>query len=194
MTEIDYKYCLAFLLILSAMIRGVYEIKYKKTEKIIAYFEGRERFFVIGVGFFLSVPAVVYLLTDWLDFFSITLTNSWRIFGILLMFANVLFFLWVHISLGNNWSPIVELNKTHILITQGPYKYIRHPMYASIFIHCIALWLVTANIFIGLCAFLSFAIIYPFRIKSEEKMMIDKFGDEYKNYIKKTGRLFPKIF
>jgi protein-S-isoprenylcysteine O-methyltransferase Ste14 len=110
------------------------------------------------------------------------------------MLINILFFLRIHIVLGENWSPILEIGKEQTLVTSGPYKYVRHPMYTCFFVHAITLWLITANHLVGAVAFSSFAIIYPIRVVAEEKMMIEQFGKSYEDYIKKTGRLWPKLF
>jgi len=67
-------------------------------------------------------------------------------------------------------------------------------MYASFFIHCFALWMISANHIVGLSALLSFGAMYPFRVKTEERMMTDKFGEQYIQYMKRTWQLLPKFF
>ena len=66
-------------------------------------------------------------------------------------------------------------------------------MYLSMWIYAIFLGLVLSNIFIEFCGIVTWANLYFIRISNEEKMMLDTFGEEYKEYIKNTGRLLPKI-
>jgi protein-S-isoprenylcysteine O-methyltransferase Ste14 len=57
---------------------------------------------------------------------------------------------------------------------------------------CIALSLLTANwIFVAVCALSAGGLLW--RVPKEEKMMIEAFGEEYKVYMQRTGRFFPRI-
>jgi protein-S-isoprenylcysteine O-methyltransferase Ste14 len=103
------------------------------------------------------------------------------------------YFWWIHKTLGVNWSPTLEIRKGHQLIKAGPYKRIRHPMYSQIWLWTIAQFLIISNIFAGLSGILAWTILYFIRVPSEEKMMIEIFGDEYIEYMKQTGRVFPKL-
>ena len=87
----------------------------------------------------------------------------------------------------------VELREGHELITNGLYARIRHPMYAAIFLFSIAQGLLLANWLAGWGALVAFASLYFARVQSEEKLMLDTFGDEYRDYIRRTGRLFPSL-
>ena len=194
MEEQQYKIILGTLILVASITRGYYEIRYLGFERIKAHYEGRERIFVGVVGLCMMLPALIFIFSHTLDFASFTLSDHIRLSGCILMMLNILFFFWIHYTLGRNWSPILEIFKDQSLITTGPYKFIRHPMYTSIFIHVFALLPVTANWAVGLVAILSFSIIYPFRVKSEEQMMIEQFGDRYKEYMKQTGRLLPRLF
>jgi protein-S-isoprenylcysteine O-methyltransferase Ste14 len=112
----------------------------------------------------------------------------WSGFG--LGIISVGLFAWTHTILGRFWSPYLQLRPGHRLITDGPYARIRHPMYSAIVGWLMALGLVAANwialIFAGLGA-LNFLL----RIQGEEKMMLQQFGDEYREYMKRTGQLLP---
>ena len=110
----------------------------------------------------------------------------------ILIIGTVLFYL-SHKELADNWSPFLEIKDRQKLIKTGIYKYIRHPMYLSMWIYAIFLGLVLSNIFIEFCGIVTWANLYFIRISNEEKMMLDTFGEEYKEYIKNTGRLLPKI-
>ena len=79
------------------------------------------------------------------------------------------------------------------LIQNGPYKYIRHPMYLSMWLFAFFQGFLLSNIFIEIFGILAWSNLYFIRINNEEKIMIDIFGNEYKEYIENTGRIFPKL-
>jgi protein-S-isoprenylcysteine O-methyltransferase Ste14 len=128
----------------------------------------------------------------WIDAFSFPLPAWLRWTGFAVGVITVVFWTWTQIHLDTQWSAQLQLTKNHHLVTTGPYAYIRHPLYMSIFGWCISLTLLTANwIFFVLCV-LSFAGLL-WRIPKEEQMMIGAFGDEYKAYMQRAGRFFPRL-
>ncbi len=99
-------------------------------------------------------------------------------------------FAWTHVTLGRFWSTCLQLRPDHRLITVGPYARIRHPMYAAILGWMMSLGLVAGSWIPFVFAALS-ALNFILRIQPEEKMMLQQFGDEYRAYMKRTGRLLP---
>jgi protein-S-isoprenylcysteine O-methyltransferase Ste14 len=84
------------------------------------------------------------------------------------------------------------LREEHKLITSGPYKRIRHPMYLGIFIYTTGLMLISSDLLVFI--FFAFSIwVNYIRIPDEEQMMIDEFGDEYREYMKHSGKLLPRL-
>jgi protein-S-isoprenylcysteine O-methyltransferase Ste14 len=116
-----------------------------------------------------------------------------RIIGPVASFFGLLFLWWIHRKLGDHWSPMAEVIEEHKLVTKGPYRYIRHPMYTVFYIFSLSIWLGFSNWFIGIFSFLPVHILCTVRIKAEEKMLIEEFGREYTEYIKKTGSILPKF-
>jgi protein-S-isoprenylcysteine O-methyltransferase Ste14 len=110
--------------------------------------------------------------------------------GVALGVTSMGLFAWTHAVLGKFWSTCLQLRRGHRLITAGPYARIRHPMYSAILGWMTSLGLVAGSwvplVFAGLAA-LNFIL----RIQPEEKMMLQEFGDEYRAYMKRTGRLLP---
>jgi protein-S-isoprenylcysteine O-methyltransferase Ste14 len=144
---------------------------------------------------FLALVAflVMYLAgAVWINAFLFPLPGWLRWLGFTLGLLAVVFWTWTQIHLDTQWSAQLQLTRGHRLITTGPYTRIRHPLYAGILGCCISLVLLTANwIFVAFCASLFAGLLW--RIPKEEQMMIDAFGDEYKAYMQRTGRLFPKF-
>ena len=99
-----------------------------------------------------------------------------------------------HIELGKNWSISLDLREGHQLVTSGLYRHVRHPMYASIFLYAVGQALVVPNWIVGPANLVAFFVLFAVRVQSEEQMMADKFGDQYRNYMAKTKRLIPGIW
>ena len=99
-------------------------------------------------------------------------------------------FAWTHVTLGRFWSTCLQLRPDHRLVTAGPYARIRHPMYSAILGWMMSLGLVAANWMPFVFAAMT-ALNFTLRIRPEEKMMLQQFGDEYRKYMKRTGRLLP---
>ena len=80
-----------------------------------------------------------------------------------------------------------------MLVTDGPYRWIRHPMYTAFYVLHIAVFFLTANWFIGLTWLAGLTIIIVLRVKREEAMLLARFGDKYNSYMERTGRFLPHI-
>lgn len=136
---------------------------------------------------------LIYTFSHWLDFADYTLPTWAGWLGVVIL-AFALYVFWrAHKDLGLNWSPSLEIREKHELITKGIYGLIRHPMYASQWLWVIAQPLLLQNWIAGFLNLIIFIPFYVLRVKAEEKMMLDSFGEEYKNYLQKTGAVFPKL-
>jgi protein-S-isoprenylcysteine O-methyltransferase Ste14 len=100
--------------------------------------------------------------------------------------------LWTHHSLGKNWSATVEIRGEQTLVTSGPYRWVRHPMYTAFFVNGLATLLVSANWVIG-GGWLGQGIVAATRVGDEEALMIEEFGDQYRAYMQHTGTFLPRI-
>lgn len=136
---------------------------------------------------------VIYAATNWLDFANYTLPIWAGWLGVALLVGALVVFWRSHADLGLNWSPSLEIREKHELITRGIYSVIRHPMYASQWLWVTAQPLLLQNWAAG---FLNLAVFIPFyflRVKEEEQLMLEQFGDDYRSYKQKVGAIFPKI-
>ncbi|MBC7876173.1 MAG: isoprenylcysteine carboxylmethyltransferase family protein [Anaerolineales bacterium] len=140
-------------------------------------------------GFILPL---IYSLTNWLDFANYSLPTWAGWLGVILAIGAVIVFWKSHADLGLNWSPSLEIREKHELITRGIYGIIRHPMYLSQWILAIAQPLLLQNWIAGFTNLLAFIPFYFLRVQAEEKMMLESFGDEYRDYMNKTGSVLPK--
>ena len=108
--------------------------------------------------------------------------------AVLLLIAVILFYL-VHSSLGRSWSGFIGLLEDHKLVKYGPYKYIRHPMYTSVLLLDISIFLLTTSWLLTLTFLLVFLVVAS-RIPKEQEIMLDQFGDEYREYKKQRECYF----
>jgi protein-S-isoprenylcysteine O-methyltransferase Ste14 len=119
---------------------------------------------------------------------------SWlRLAGAFIAVLALVWFIWIHRSLGNNLSVRLKIKDSQELVTDGPYRWIRHPMYTAFFVLHVAAFLLTANWFIGLTWMGGLTAIIFLRVKREETMLLSAFGSEYRSYMENTGRFVPII-
>ncbi len=144
-----------------------------------------------GVG--LAAP-LFYLFTPWLDFANYDLPGWMGWIGTA-AFVGALLLLWrSHADLGRNWSAILQIRQEHTLITNSIYRHIRHPMYAAHLLWAIAQGLLLENWLAGWILLVTFIPMYLVRAPKEEQMMLDNFGEEYRNYISRTGGIIPRLW
>lgn len=94
--------------------------------------------------------------------------------------------------LGKNWGNQVVIYDDHTLVTNGVYKIVRHPLYASIIWMIYAIGIIYSNYLIIILNTLVFIPFMTYRSIQEEREL-DKTFKEYKDYKKRVGRFFPKI-
>jgi len=114
--------------------------------------------------------------------------------GALCLGANFWLFYRAHADLGTNWSMTLEVRKEHRLVSSGVYMRVRHPMYSAIFLYALAQALLLPNWIAGPASMVAFTLMFAFRLGPEERMMIDRFGEEYRAYMSRTARLVPGIW
>jgi protein-S-isoprenylcysteine O-methyltransferase Ste14 len=173
-------------------IRGVYNGRTKSNQKEVSRVDWRERSLLVVVTVGCMLLPLVYLFTPWLSFADYRLP-AWAPWCGTAVMAFALWLFWrSHADLGQNWSISLEIRQGHTLVTNGVYRSIRHPMYASIWLFGLAQGLMLANWLAGWSAFAAFAVMYFVRTPREEQLMLERFGDAYREYMRRTGRLFPR--
>jgi len=196
--EMFYRILFVVLYALFFSVRGYYRfVKPKRSEPEIV--EERKEFgkaevvisFAI-LGYYGTV--ILYLLNPpWLAWSQIsTYPELIRWIGVLLTLSSVPFLWWIHRTLDRQYSPCLQIKESHSLITEGPYSRVRHPMYTVLNMFSFGVSLVTAN-FLVIGFALLVIIPFPFVARKEEQMLIETFGEEYYEYMNRTGRFFPKL-
>ncbi|HZB10965.1 MAG TPA: protein-S-isoprenylcysteine O-methyltransferase [Rubrobacter sp.] len=144
----------------------------------------------------LLVPTI-YALTPWLDRADYRLSPVAERraggLGAIFLVLSLLLFWRSHADLGRNWSPSLQLREEHQLVTRGVYRHVRHPMYASEFLWIVAQALLLRNWIAGPAGAASFLPLYALRVPREERMMLERFEEEYRAYMGRAGRVFPRL-
>jgi len=112
--------------------------------------------------------------------------------GLILNVAGMAFLVWARQRLGRNWSQTVSAKEEPELVTSGPYRYIRHPMYTGGFIACLGSAIVAGGAFVFLLLFLG--AIFLWRVGAEDKLMEQQFPNEYPDYKKRTKAVIPFVW
>lgn len=179
-------------IVIEIVIRAPYSKKRKAETMSDRRITAQEKalLFLLLLGMF--ILPVVYAASSWLDFATYA-RPSWAGWVGAAILAGALLVFWrAHVDLGLNWSPSLEIRQKHELITRGIYGVIRHPMYASQWLWVVAQVLLLPNWLAGWVNLIVFIPFYWLRVRAEEKMMLDTFGDPYRDYMSKVGGVIPK--
>jgi protein-S-isoprenylcysteine O-methyltransferase Ste14 len=123
---------------------------------------------------------------------SLPLSGWLRWMGVGVFAIAAVLFLWTVHVLGPNLTDTVVTRRAHTLVSSGPYRYVRHPFYAAGFLLFLASSLIAANWFL-LAGVTLVYILIAIRTRTEEKNLVARFGDDYRAYMKQTGRFWPLI-
>jgi protein-S-isoprenylcysteine O-methyltransferase Ste14 len=144
-------------------------------------------------GLILWLSPLVYLLNPaWMAWSKIGLPEWVRWLGVGLGILCIFGIYWLFSSIGSGITPTSATRKEHQLVTSGPYRWVRHPLYTVGSSMFIAFGMIADNWFIALLGVLAF-IGMAARTPKEEANLVEKFGDEYREYMKRTGRFFPRL-
>lgn len=115
------------------------------------------------------------------------------ILGIALFFVGLGLYFASRLYLGRFFSEKVRIRSDHKLITKGPYRYIRHPIYAGEMLYFLSIPLIFSSIY-DFVIMLAIIPMLLYRIRCEEKVPSSKFGQEYEEYAHNTWRLVPFLY
>jgi protein-S-isoprenylcysteine O-methyltransferase Ste14 len=193
---------IAFFIVLGAMLlmRIAFSLRVRQQgERTIPDRQAIQR---EGVGLFASrvvlflmliASLVLYSLNHpWMSTLEFPVPGWLRWVGFAIGWLSIGLATWAELELGRQFSPQLQLRQAHKLITTGPYTYLRHPLYTALYGFGLSLALVSANwFFFGffLLSLLGLGIWVP----REEKMLMERFGEEYRRYMERTGRYGPRL-
>ena len=180
------------------ILRFPHERQYRQVEKTDRRISPAENALLAGLTLGSGVLPLIYSLTPWLAFADYPGSPAAKtllgIGGVGFLAASLWLFGRSHHDLGVNWSPSLEINTQQTLVTQGVYARIRHPMYTSQLLWCIAQLFLMHNWIAGWAGLVAFLPMLLVRMPNEERMMLDHFGNDYRAYCARTGRIAPRLF
>jgi protein-S-isoprenylcysteine O-methyltransferase Ste14 len=144
------------------------------------------------VGIISMVARMAFREAGWLNGLLWQRTLLTGLFGDAMALAGLAVMLWARVTIGRNWSGGVVLKEDHELVTSGPYRFVRHPIYSGLLLLVLgwAVWRGRAYGFVGPAAML---LLFSIKARAEEQLMIDHFGDAYRSYRKRVKALIPYV-
>ncbi|MCZ2126422.1 MAG: isoprenylcysteine carboxylmethyltransferase family protein [Anaerolineales bacterium] len=185
-----FKICIGALIVCALFVHGKHGMSKERQKTRI---ETKRLLVPLLLFLTFDVLLLLYFFTSRLDGFRISFPNWIRWLGVVLLFGGDAILFLAHSALGRNWSLAPEIKENHTLVVSGIYKKIRHPMYSAYLLLGLGFLLSSANWLIGFLFLIPIATICLRRIGVEDQMMLEKFGDEYREYAKRTGALIPKL-
>lgn len=181
-------------LVAQFLIRGHFVRLTKYEKKSVRRIDGQEKALLFAMFVVVLLLPPLYCFTLLLSFADYDLPAAIRWTGAAVMVFSLWLFWRSHVDLGPNWSVSLEVRENHQLVSHGVYRRIRHPMYASIWLWGLAQGMMLANWLAGWAVIPAFAAMYFLRTPREERLMCEQFGDAYREYARRTGRVLPRSF
>jgi len=195
--EIIYRIITGILFVVILATRKRYENQAEEVaeEGIVADRDDKR---LIGIQSLLLtislIIIIVYIINpSWVSWSTIRIGEPIRWLGGIIGILSTGLLVWSHSVLGKNFFGGMKIRAGHKLIKEGPYQWIRHPIYTAFIGIGIGFLLLTGNWLIGGAWLSSITIALMTRLKAEEEMMVEQFGDDYVSYQEETGKFFPKL-
>lgn len=112
--------------------------------------------------------------------------------GVVLTFAGLLFCVWARFVLAGNWSDFVQVKHDHELVVEGPYRWVRHPIYTGILMMLAGTALAVGE-WRAVLAVAIAAAAFGHKLRLEEAVMRQEFGEAYTRYADRTRALIPFV-
>lgn len=191
-----FRLTLGVLLAALLFVRIVYQVKAARNLSKTKFLESKlnmaARFLAGLAGLALVIAYLVSPAS--MRWSELPMPEQLRWTGGVLGFLAVTGLVWVHRTLGENFSSTLHIQADHQLVTKGPYRWVRHPMYMVFYALTLSFFLLTANWFIGLSWFAVLTLVMLSRVAREEAAMTQRFGDRYREYAARTGRFLPRFY
>ena len=121
-------------------------------------------------------------------------SGKWlKVTGSLLLICSTIFTIWSRLVLGRMWSSDAVIKEGHKLHIEGPYSITRHPIYTGMLGMLLGSMLMKGFNLAVIAYFIGVLLLLKFKIKNEEKILIETFGEEYQNFKRRIPQLFPTL-
>jgi protein-S-isoprenylcysteine O-methyltransferase Ste14 len=175
-------------------IRLPHELRARRTP-VVRSARGVREIALLLFGFLcMGILPFAYVATGFPRFADYPFRPFQAWLGLFVTIVALAMFHLTHRSLGRNWSVSLDVRKDHRLITDGVYRYVRHPMYTAFWLWVVAQALLLPNWVAGLSGLIGFGTLYFLRVDQEEQLMLDTFGESYRSYMARSKRLIPWVY
>ena len=129
---------------------------------------------------------------DWFSWATLPVSIGVRWIGVTGFAFAICWLMWMFHALGRNLTDTVVTRRDAYFVDSGPYRFVRNPMYTGVLMAGLSLGLALGTWLIPLATSLVFTL-FALRTRTEEKYLIERFGQQYREYIARAGRFFPKL-
>jgi len=196
----DYEKLFRLLFIISTIfmfaIRIYYQRKIKSEQSLTQERSSRLRLIPGAIAALVTIVfGLEYIFAPGtFEFAYLIEYPTWlRWMGALMLFIGIGLLWSAHHNLGLSFHSLVVQKEDQVLVESGPYKWIRHPIYTAYFLNYIGGGLLAGNWVLTFIPIICFGLMIYLRLGEEEAVMIEKFGDNYRHYMERTGKFLPKI-
>jgi protein-S-isoprenylcysteine O-methyltransferase Ste14 len=193
--ENPYRIALVVVIVLTMAVTVYHRLRAAKSGEKISH---REEGYVFATvlrlaGLTLWISTFGYLIFPaYFQWASMPLPDWLRWTGVVTGALCWLLMYWTLSSLGTNLTDTVVTRVEAKLVTHGPYRWVRHPFYVTAALLMASVTLLTANWLIGVSSVAVLALLAA-RTPKEEQKLIERFGQDYRDYTARTGRFFPRL-
>ena len=113
--------------------------------------------------------------------------------GLLVCALGMAFSFWARFSLNRNWSGMAVIRSGHELVEKGPYRYVRHPIYSGLLLSLAGTALAQGLPLRWVGVWLLSLLAVWFKILGEERLLAERFGEEFKAFRQSTPALLPRL-
>jgi len=194
MTPAISKFVFVMLAISWYLIRYGHARRSRRTPVLRTDRDARENALLLISLTGLGILPLIYIATGMPHFADYALQSFQAWVGLFLSIAALMMFQLTHRALGRNWSVSLDVREGHLLVTDGIYSKVRHPMYSAFWLWALSQAALLPNWVAGFSGIVGFGVLFFGRVGREEKMMVETFGDRYREYMARTYRVIPLIF
>lgn len=193
--ELPFRIALTIVIILTMGVTVYHRLQAASSgERISRKEEGYLLAIVLrGAGLVLWIATFTYLLVPAAIPWAMFPLPAWvRWGGVAAGALCAILMYWTLSSLGKNLTDTVVTRAEATLVTHGPYRWVRHPFYVTAGLLMASVTLLTANWLIGVSSLLVLVLL-AVRTPKEEQLLINRFGQQYRDYMARTGRFIPRL-
>lgn len=195
MSDSEFRWAILAIFATFAPFGIYYRARSVTREKLDRWQEGAWILFGLRLG---SIPMaagfIAWIINSrWLDWSKLPLPTWLRVVGLGFFLLWGLLLVWTFRNLGSNLTDTVVTRRDHTLVTTGPYHFVRHPFYVDFALAIVGLSLAAANWFLFVASCIPFALIVV-RTPIEEAKLVERFGDDYRDYMQRTPRFVPRLW